>query len=629
MSVGGALANFASHWATLRPAGSLLNVIKDGYVLPLSKQPPQRSLPIHFPTGNQVEVARQVKLLHQKRAIEPVLSPMDPGFYSRLFVVPKASGDFRPVIDLSTLNRFLTVPKFRMETPKSIQLALAGSRWAVKLDLSDAYFHVLIHPQARPFLRFTCNGQAWQFRALPFGLATAPFVFTWILRPLLTQLRAQGIHIHAFLDDWLVHHSCRFTLQRHIQIVLDSATRLGFQINLAKSILIPQRTLVYLGMEFDLTNQLVRPPMDKCEQLISMIQEFRMKRQMPAILWARLLGKLGFIGSLVPRGRLQSRPLQSHLKSYWDFNWAHRQQPIPMTPVVDDTLRWWTSLGHLREGRPLQSPPSTGTLFTDASQLYGWGAHLDGQIAGGPWEDVPTDHINLLEMKAVLFALHAFADRLRNRSIVIASDNTTVLGYLRNQGGTKSHELTSWTSRVFQFADSINLTFTCRHVPGKKNVLADQVSRQGQAIQTEWMLHPKILRMIWTRWSRPRIDAFATCLTRQLQRYFSPVPDPHAEAVDALSQDWTQHSLYMFPPFPLIPATLRKLRKPHAPVVLVIPWTPHAVWFPDLLDLSQQPGFQRMQLPQVTDLLSQPLSDELYPHIQTLNLHACWLPQQR
>ena len=84
--------------------------------------------------------------IKEKQAIEEVLSP-DPGFYSRMFVVPKASGGFRPVIDLSPLNKFIKTTKFKMETPRSVLAAIREGDWMVSIDLKDAYFHIPIHPE--------------------------------------------------------------------------------------------------------------------------------------------------------------------------------------------------------------------------------------------------------------------------------------------------------------------------------------------------------------------------------------------------------------------------------------------------------------------------------------------------
>ena len=54
-----------------------------------------------------------------KGAVEIVEQP-GPGFYSGLFIVEKVTGGWRSVIDLSSLNNFVTIMKFRMETATSL-----------------------------------------------------------------------------------------------------------------------------------------------------------------------------------------------------------------------------------------------------------------------------------------------------------------------------------------------------------------------------------------------------------------------------------------------------------------------------------------------------------------------------
>ena len=68
---------------------------------------------------------QSVQELRNKGAIEP--APLSPGFYSRLFLVRKATGEWRPIIDLSSLNVFVHCPSFTMETPRSILRALLYS----------------------------------------------------------------------------------------------------------------------------------------------------------------------------------------------------------------------------------------------------------------------------------------------------------------------------------------------------------------------------------------------------------------------------------------------------------------------------------------------------------------------
>ena len=57
-----------------------------------------------------------------KGALERV-DDLDPGFYSLLFLVEKASGGWRPVIDLSPLNEFVRQTPFKMETAFSVLLS--------------------------------------------------------------------------------------------------------------------------------------------------------------------------------------------------------------------------------------------------------------------------------------------------------------------------------------------------------------------------------------------------------------------------------------------------------------------------------------------------------------------------
>ena len=61
-----------------------------------------------------------------------------------------------------------------METAEVFQASLQTGEWVASIDLTDAYFHVPIHPSFQKYLRFYVQGRAYQLRALPFSIATAP-----------------------------------------------------------------------------------------------------------------------------------------------------------------------------------------------------------------------------------------------------------------------------------------------------------------------------------------------------------------------------------------------------------------------------------------------------------------------
>ena len=100
-------------------------------------------------------------------------------------------------------------------------------------------------------------------------------------------------------------------------------------------------------------------------------------------------------------------------------------------------------------------PDSTLTLYTDAS-LTGYGAFLAGRTVSGVCEDCHLEeHINLLEMRAVLLSLRHFQEVIQRQSLLIATDNATVVAYLQNQGVTHSFSLYLLCREILLLCDSL------------------------------------------------------------------------------------------------------------------------------------------------------------------------------
>ena len=96
------------------------------------------------------------------------------------------------------------------------------------------------------------------------------------------------------------------------------------------------------------------------------------------------------------------------------------------------------------------------TIFTDAS-TQDWGDHMwDSQIAGVWTLSEHELHINVLELRAVILALHHWATVLQGRHVLIATDNTTVVAYINKQGGTHSHPLLRLVVDLFLWLQTQN-----------------------------------------------------------------------------------------------------------------------------------------------------------------------------
>ena len=194
----------------------VLAVLSEGYILPFLLRPNlTRSHAITSCYVNPLSNSYLLEALHQlldKNAVELVQNPQSLGFYNWLFLVPKPNNRWRPILDLSTLNNYLKTQSFKMETPETIRTSLQTGEWVTSIDFKDAYFHIPINSQSRKYMRFHIRGDTYQFKALPFGLSTAPMEFTVAAKEVKFLAMKKGIRIHQYLDDWLVrarsHQAC-------------------------------------------------------------------------------------------------------------------------------------------------------------------------------------------------------------------------------------------------------------------------------------------------------------------------------------------------------------------------------------------------------------------------------------
>ena len=115
-------------------------------------------------------------------------------FVSRIFEVPKKTGDYRLILDLHDLNTYLKKVHFKMEGLHTISSLIHLDDFLASLDLQDAFLTIPMHPDFFKFLCFDFDGVRYCFVALVFGLSCAPRVFTKLLKVPLSALRLeQGV----------------------------------------------------------------------------------------------------------------------------------------------------------------------------------------------------------------------------------------------------------------------------------------------------------------------------------------------------------------------------------------------------------------------------------------------------
>ena len=214
--IAGRLSKF-SRWSEICADPWVMRIVQWGYKIPFVTLPPLRlqGQETIFLKGflKWSSLNQSVQELRKKGAIDP--APLTLSFYSRLFLVRKATGEWRPIIDLSSLNVFVHCPSYTMETPRSILRAPQQGQWLTSLDLKDAFFHIGIDSADRRYLRFCHNGTAWQFTVLPFRLSTSLRVFTKILKPVLAFAHLHRVKLHMYIDDSLLNPgTCQEALEQ-------------------------------------------------------------------------------------------------------------------------------------------------------------------------------------------------------------------------------------------------------------------------------------------------------------------------------------------------------------------------------------------------------------------------------
>ena len=550
---------------------------------PLTLHPPPSSIS----SGTHLPHIRQfIPNLLSRRIIRKVLFSR-PLFFSRLFIVPKKGGSLRLVIDLSRLNKFLVVPTFRMESVWTIAAGWIEALWGITVDLEDAYFNVPISEEFQQYLAFVVDGTVYIFLRLPFGLALAPWAFHRVMRPIKGFCHRQGLRLHSYLDDFfLLHHSLQ-DLHVDSAYLLGVFTSLGISVNFKKSNLNPSRVVEYLGVLFHLESGMLSLPTSKVTSIHKLCRAFMVKSRLSRRQLEHLVGTLNFASQFVPLGLLHLRPLVSWMNSHTSP--ASRDCLVSLDPLFKSLLRVWVGMDLLTSSVPMSLPATSVTLMTDSS-LYGWSGILLPHSTSGVWPPSFSGmSINWLELMAIKYSLLEFVDLLRDRDVLLMSDNTTSVACIRHQGTYRSADLMNLTRDILEFCQHHSITLVLRHLSGNLNALADLHSRRDP-VGAEWSLDKHTFAWVSQLVERLQVDLFATRDNNQLQQFVSPFPDPLAVAVDAFSLDWNAwETVYLFPPVKVLHRVVPLLSNYRGGGVLVAPMYSPSSWFPALMERCPDP----------------------------------------
>ena len=573
---------------------------------PTQSHPPQ---PIVLPQDKHVLVTQEVKELLQKRAIVES-APSDQNFVSKIFLVEKKGGGQRPVINLKALNQFVQVEHFKMEGLHLLPDLLQRRDWMIKMDLKDAYLQIPIHQSHQRYLHFIWEGKHYKFQSLPFGLSSAPRVFTKTLKPVIAWLRQIGLRLIVYLDDMLFMHANKDQLERLAPLICRLFESLGLMVNTQKSQLTPVQQLEFLGFQINSDLMTINLPPEKGRKIQQDAVRLLKSQSISARELAMFIGKTVATSRAVTQAPLHYRALQMALNMVTSEENPEGcldkyESTIPLNSSMIVDLNWWSALDRQMMSSPIHPPQSILIIESDASNV-GWGARCGDTSTGGSWSiEEAAQHINYLELMAAFLALKTFANNQMGL-ILLKMDNVSAVSYINQKGGTHSTQLCNLALEIWEWCLERQILLQAEHLPGILNTVADTESRVMRD-RCDWMINPSVFQQIQQAMGPFQTDLFASRLTRQLTQFYSWRPDPEAEATDAFTQNWAQVRGYANPPWCLISRCLSKVKREEARLVIVTPQWPYQPWFPLLLGMLED---HPRQLPQIPDLILNPTNQE-------------------
>ena len=91
-----------------------------------------------------------------------------------------------------------------MPTLRHVWQLIQYGDYAFSIDLQDSYLYIPVVKHHCHFLHYVWHNVPYQWKVLPFGLATAPRVFMTLTKPILFLCLHKGFNIVTYLDDILV-----------------------------------------------------------------------------------------------------------------------------------------------------------------------------------------------------------------------------------------------------------------------------------------------------------------------------------------------------------------------------------------------------------------------------------------
>ena len=322
---------------------------------------------------------------------------------------------------------------------------------------------VPVHPVDQPLLGICLQGETFIDRALPFGLHSAPEVFTAVADFLAWVLFCEGIqYVIHYLDDFLIFVPLGVNALLPCQIF---ESMFGFvNTPVAHHITEGQSTsLTFLDIHMDSIQSQLLLPREKVDRLQIILSQWVFKRCCTRKKLS-FLGHLSHAAMVIRPGRIFLRTLFSLLSRL-----SYPSHFVRLNTEARAYLVWWQHLLQHWNGRSFPLPTPSHHIYSDVSSSFGCGAFLD---ASGGWFQLQwpalwsSTSISAKELLPNVLAAALWSPQWERRQVCFHSDNEVVVAVVQ-RWYAKDKLLHSLLCCLFFYAAIFNFHFLATPIPGE------------------------------------------------------------------------------------------------------------------------------------------------------------------
>ncbi len=232
-------------WLAVNAHKKIINWILEGVPLFLTSVPSRCELPNRvFSPAQACFVDCEIQQLLQADSIRVV--PCERAHcILPISVVAKKGGKFRLVLDSRHTNSWISCPSFKQEGLDVVSTIIEPEDFLISVDLKNGFHHLQVRPDQRRFLCFQWKGTCYQWCVLPFGVKSAPYLFSRTVKEVVHYVREQGVRCSVWVDDFIFCIKPR-SFDRDSDWILSEFSAFGWTVNLQKCDLTPTTETMFI-----------------------------------------------------------------------------------------------------------------------------------------------------------------------------------------------------------------------------------------------------------------------------------------------------------------------------------------------------------------------------------------------